>query len=233
MCRWNRAPGPRAPNARPDAPASPVPRSPAGEPGGRYCTRWAKARSTATIRPERLAIAFSTTAVPLMADRNVASLALSGGTPVDRLLRSRVSTWWTRAWSTPFITKTTRSSASIGSWRTRNTRAPRWLQPTGLVLFDSGGEPRQVMGRKDGLLSDHVTDVAFRDGGHGGGHAGGPVVRRRAGVRSLYVFHGLVNNHVYTVAARGQPDCGGNPGRCIGARMTIRCARTIRLPIPT
>jgi len=82
----------------------------------------------------------------------------------------------------------------------------------GLVLFDSGGRPRQVMGRKDGLLADHVTDVAFREGGMVVATPAGLSFVNRSGVRSLYVFHGLVNNHVYTLAARGRETVVGTLG---------------------
>jgi ligand-binding sensor domain-containing protein len=82
----------------------------------------------------------------------------------------------------------------------------------GLVLFDSGGRPRQVMGRKDGFLSGHVTDVAFREGGMVVATPAGLSFVDRSGVRSLYVFHGLVNNHVYTVAARGRQTLAGTLG---------------------
>jgi ligand-binding sensor domain-containing protein len=82
----------------------------------------------------------------------------------------------------------------------------------GLVLFDAAGEPRQVMGRKDGLLSDHVTDVAFRERGMVVATPAGLSFVDGAGVRSLYVFHGLVNNHVYTVAARGSQIVAGTLG---------------------
>jgi ligand-binding sensor domain-containing protein len=82
----------------------------------------------------------------------------------------------------------------------------------GLVLFDSGGQPRQVIGRKDGLLSDHVTDVAFREGGMVVATPAGLSVVDGGGVRSLYVFHGLVNNHVYTVAAREKEIVAGTLG---------------------
>lgn len=82
----------------------------------------------------------------------------------------------------------------------------------GLVLFDSAGQPRQIMGRKDGLLSDHVTDVAFRDGGMVVATPAGISFVDRSGVRSLYVFHGLVNNHVYTVATLGAQTVAGTLG---------------------
>lgn len=82
----------------------------------------------------------------------------------------------------------------------------------GLALFDSAGKMRQVMGRRDGLLSDHVTDVAFREGGMVVATPAGLSFVDRSGVRSLYVFHGLVNNHVYTVAVDGRRTMAGTLG---------------------
>jgi ligand-binding sensor domain-containing protein len=82
----------------------------------------------------------------------------------------------------------------------------------GLAMFDSAGRSRQVMGRKDGLLSDHVTDVAFRDGGMVVATPAGLSYVDRSGVRSLYVFHGLVNNPVYAVAASGRQVIAGTLG---------------------
>ncbi|HWB83523.1 MAG TPA: hypothetical protein VG675_05255 [Bryobacteraceae bacterium] len=82
----------------------------------------------------------------------------------------------------------------------------------GLVLFDSGAQPRQIMGRKDGLISDHVTDVAFRAGGMVVATPAGLSFIDRSGVRSLYVFHGLVNNHVYAVATEGAETLAGTLG---------------------
>jgi hypothetical protein len=68
------------------------------------------------------------------------------------------------------------------------------------------------MGRREGLLADHVTDVAFREGGMVVATPAGLSFVDRAGVRSLYVFHGLVNNHVYTVATRGARTLAGTLG---------------------
>jgi len=82
----------------------------------------------------------------------------------------------------------------------------------GLVMFDATGRSRQVVGRKDGLLADHVTDVAFRDGGMVVATPAGLSFVDRSGVRSLYVFHGLVNNHVYAVAASGKQVIAGTLG---------------------
>ncbi|HVN03812.1 MAG TPA: hypothetical protein VMT86_05295 [Bryobacteraceae bacterium] len=82
----------------------------------------------------------------------------------------------------------------------------------GLVLFDAGGRERQILGRKDGLLSDHITDVAFGEGGMAVATPAGLSFVDRSGVRSLYAFHGLVNNHVYTLATRGHETLAGTLG---------------------
>ena len=82
----------------------------------------------------------------------------------------------------------------------------------GLMMFDSGAQPRQVLGRKDGFLSDHITDVAFRDGGMIVATPAGLSFFDRSGVHSLYAFQGLVNNHVYAVATRGTETVAGTLG---------------------
>lgn len=151
----------------------------------------------------------------LMADRNVASLALSGGRlwigyfdrgldVVDAGLEHAVH----HESDTLFCIN--RIVADTEHGRTAVATA------NGLALFDSGAELRQVMGRKDGLLADHVTNVAFR---HAGTDAGMVVATPaglsfvdRSGVRSLYAFHGLVNNHVYTVATNGARVVAGTLG---------------------
>ena len=147
----------------------------------------------------------------LMADRNVASLALSGGRlwigyfdrgldVVDASLEHAVH----HESDTLFCIN--RIVADTEHGRTAVATA------NGLVLFDSGAEPRQVMGRKDGLLADHVTDVAFRAGGMVVATPAGLSFVDRSGVRSLYAFHGLVNNHVYTVATEGAQVVAGTLG---------------------
>jgi ligand-binding sensor domain-containing protein len=60
----------------------------------------------------------------------------------------------------------------------------------GLVMFDRQGTPRQVLTRKDGL----ITFV-------------GP-----AGTESLYAFQGLVNNHVYALGTSGERTLAGTLG---------------------
>jgi ligand-binding sensor domain-containing protein len=82
----------------------------------------------------------------------------------------------------------------------------------GLVLFDSALTARQVLTRKDGLLADHVTDVLFRRNGMVIATPAGLSISGPDGVRSLYVFHGLVNNHVYSLAAAGDQLAAGTLG---------------------
>jgi len=150
-----------------------------------------------------------------MADRNVAALALSGGRLwigyFDRgldVLDASLEHAAHRESDTLFCINRIVADAEHG--RTAVATA------NGLVLFDAGAEPRQTMGRRDGFLSDHVTDVAFRNGGRNAGMVvatpAGLSFVDRAGVRSLYAFHGLVNNHVYTVATRGAQTVAGTLG---------------------
>ncbi len=70
----------------------------------------------------------------------------------------------------------------------------------GLVLFDHAGEPRQVLRRRDGLISEHVNDVVFDGDTMTVGTSAGLSFVGPAGVESLYAFGGLVNNHVYALA---------------------------------
>ena len=71
----------------------------------------------------------------------------------------------------------------------------------GLVLFDEQGTPRQTLTRRDGLLSEHVTDVAFSHAGTVLATPAGLTFLNATGTESLYAFEGLVNNHVYALAA--------------------------------
>ncbi len=76
----------------------------------------------------------------------------------------------------------------------------------GLVLFDPQGTPRQTLTRRDGLLSEHVTDVAFTRAGTVLATPAGMTFVNAAGTESLYAFQGLVNNHVYALAADPSTD---------------------------
>jgi ligand-binding sensor domain-containing protein len=82
----------------------------------------------------------------------------------------------------------------------------------GLVLLDSSGRPRQVLGRADGLIADHVTDLVLNAGGMTVATPAGLTFIDREGSRSLYAFHGLVNNHVYALGAAGTEVLAGTLG---------------------
>lgn len=82
----------------------------------------------------------------------------------------------------------------------------------GLVLFDSSGAMRQVLGRDQGLIADHVTDVAFSGNTMIAATPAGVSFIAAEGIRSIYAFQGLVNNHVYTIAADGNRLVAGTLG---------------------
>lgn len=69
----------------------------------------------------------------------------------------------------------------------------------GLVRFGVSGKAEQILGRADGLIADHVTDVVpYRDGLAVATPAGITFLDSE-GARSMYSFQGLVNNHVYAL----------------------------------
>jgi ligand-binding sensor domain-containing protein len=72
----------------------------------------------------------------------------------------------------------------------------------GLVMFDSSAERRQVIGRQEGLIANHVTDLALTPEGLVAATPAGITFVDRLGMRSLYAFHGLVNNHVYALGVK-------------------------------
>jgi ligand-binding sensor domain-containing protein len=86
----------------------------------------------------------------------------------------------------------------------------------GLVLMDASGRQEQLMGRAEGLIANQVTDVLLR------GDTGSPSITvatpaglttiDASGTTSLYAFHGLVNNHVYALAASGTRLLAGTLG---------------------
>jgi ligand-binding sensor domain-containing protein len=82
----------------------------------------------------------------------------------------------------------------------------------GLVLFDAQGNRKQVIGAAEGLIADHVTDVAAYGDGIVVATPAGLTFMDSSGMRSLYAFHGLVNNHVYTVATNGTQVLAGTLG---------------------
>jgi len=82
----------------------------------------------------------------------------------------------------------------------------------GLVRFDVSGSEQQVLTRADGLIADHVTDIAaYRDGLALATPAGLTLIDA-SGTRSMYAFHGLVNNHVYALGVSGDELMAGTLG---------------------
>jgi ligand-binding sensor domain-containing protein len=82
----------------------------------------------------------------------------------------------------------------------------------GLILFDAAGRAKQVLTRDQGLIASHVTDVLLTDRGMTIATPAGITIVDDGGMRSLYAFHGLVNNHVYTLAAAGSKTLVGTLG---------------------
>jgi len=82
----------------------------------------------------------------------------------------------------------------------------------GLVLFDQQGKQRQAMTHKDGLIADHITDIAFMGESMVLATPAGLTFVDADGARSLYAFEGLVNNHVYALGARGTTVLAGTLG---------------------
>jgi ligand-binding sensor domain-containing protein len=73
----------------------------------------------------------------------------------------------------------------------------------GLVLADREGKTRQVLTRSEGLIANHATDVLLDETGMVVATPAGITFLTSSGTFSIYAFHGLVNNHVYALAAAG------------------------------
>jgi ligand-binding sensor domain-containing protein len=82
----------------------------------------------------------------------------------------------------------------------------------GLVRFDDSGSEQQVLTRADGLIADHVTDIASYRDGLALATPAGLTFLDSAGARSMYAFHGLVNNHVYALGVSGDELMAGTLG---------------------
>ena len=82
----------------------------------------------------------------------------------------------------------------------------------GLVRFDNSGSEQQVLTRADGLIADHVTDVAVYGDGLALATSAGLTFLGASGARSMYAFHGLVNNHVYALGVSGDELMAGTLG---------------------
>ncbi|HET6177374.1 MAG TPA: hypothetical protein VFE61_10605 [Candidatus Sulfotelmatobacter sp.] len=82
----------------------------------------------------------------------------------------------------------------------------------GLVRFDDSGSEQQVLTRADGLIADHVTDVAVYRNGLALATPAGLTFLDATGARSMYAFHGLVSNHVYALGVSGDELLAGTLG---------------------
>lgn len=82
----------------------------------------------------------------------------------------------------------------------------------GLVRFDNSGSEQRVLTRADGLIADHVTDVAAYGDGLALATPAGLTFLDASGARSMYAFHGLVNNHVYALGVSGDELMAGTLG---------------------
>lgn len=82
----------------------------------------------------------------------------------------------------------------------------------GLIRFSESGSEQQVLTRTDGLIADHVTDVADYRGGLALATPAGLTFLDASGARSMYAFHGLVNNHVYALGVSGDELMAGTLG---------------------
>ncbi len=97
----------------------------------------------------------------------------------------------------------------------------------GLVYFDSTGHPRQTLTKRDGLIATHVTDVVRTADGLAVGTPAGVTFLGTGGPHSLYAFHGLVNNHVYSLSAGdGKLLVGTLGGLSILEKETVRASFT-------
>lgn len=97
-------------------------------------------------------------------------------------------------------------------WPDAKTGTVAVATANGLVRFAASGSQEQVLTRSDGLIADHVTDVApYRDGLAIATPAGLTFLDA-SGARSMYAFHGLVNNHVYALGVSGDDLIAGTLG---------------------
>jgi len=88
-------------------------------------------------------------------------------------------------------------------WPDTNGDTVEVATANGLVRIGASGSQAQVLTQADGLIANHVTDVVpYRDGLAVATPAGITFLDAE-GARSMYSFHGLVNNHVYALGVSG------------------------------
>lgn len=92
------------------------------------------------------------------------------------------------------------------------TRGVDVATANGLVRFDDSAREHQTLTRADGLIADHVTDVVAYGDGLALATPAGLTFLDAAGARSMYAFHGLVNNHVYALGVSGDELLAGTLG---------------------
>jgi ligand-binding sensor domain-containing protein len=73
----------------------------------------------------------------------------------------------------------------------------------GLVRFGPSGKPEQILGKADGLIAEHVTDVVPYHDGLAIATPAGITFLDANGATSIYGFQGLVNNHVFALGVLG------------------------------
>ena len=125
-------------------------------------------------------------------------------------------TSWMRVSSALRTSKMSMSFASTGSCTAEDGGLSAVATANGLVLFDAAAHEKQVLGKAEGLIANQVTDVLLR------GDSRSPTITAAtpagittidaSGTSSLYAFHGLVNNHVYALAAEGTRILAGTLG---------------------
>jgi ligand-binding sensor domain-containing protein len=82
----------------------------------------------------------------------------------------------------------------------------------GIALMSAQGKVLKRITEADGLISQHVSDVVVRPDGLAVATAAGVTLLNAGGPESIYAFHGLVNNHVYTLASNDSRLMAGTLG---------------------
>jgi ligand-binding sensor domain-containing protein len=170
--------------------------------GGLYRAEQGRAGWTRVIEPQKGALS----------DRNIAALSVAGDGRIwvgyfDRGLDVADGNFETiRHFEDEHLFCINRIVEEPGGARTAVATA------NGLLMLDPSLKVRQILGHRDGLLADHVTDVLFRNRGMVVATPAGLSIVDGGGVRSLYVLQGLVNNHVYALASAGDRVAAGTLG---------------------
>ena len=107
-----------------------------------------------------------------------------------------------------------------------------WRRPDKIVRkeCDCVARPELIWGRfADGLIADHVTDVAAYRDGLALATPAGLTFLDAGGASSMYAFNGIVNNHIYALGVSGDQLLAGSnlyhstPKRCERANEVLGC----------